>query len=197
MKFFSMTKLLTPANLLPFVKQGESSTLELKVNTPEPANLARLISSLANTAGGTIVVGVREPSQVIGTNSARFDKIVKAATALCSGPLDATHYTLNINGLTVGIIEVKRASIPVAAPDGYYQRVGDSTRLLDARDLVTLMTANPDHNSVIASLVQELQKSRGSFDKANSLKTKFAWAVLGAIATGIGKVVLASLGFSM
>ena len=192
-----MTKLLTPANLLPFVKQGESSTLELKVNTPEPANLARLISSLANTAGGTIVVGVREPSQVIGTNSARFDKIVKAATALCSGPLDATHYTLNINGLTVGIIEVKRASIPVAAPDGYYQRVGDSTRLLDARDLVTLMTANPDHNSVIASLVQELQKSRGSFDKANSLKTKFAWAVLGAIATGIGKVVLASLGFSM
>ena len=192
-----MTKLLTPANLLPFVKQGESSTLELKVNTPEPANLARLISSLANTAGGTIVVGVREPSQVIGTNSARFDKIVKAATALCSGPLDATHYTLNINGLTVGIIEVKRASIPVAAPDGYYQRVGDSTRLLDARDLVTLLTANPDHNSVIASLVQELQKSRGSFDKANSLKTKFAWAVLGAIATGIGKVVLASLGFSM
>lgn len=188
--------MLNSADLLQLIKQGESPTLELKVNTPEPENLARLISSLANTLGGTIVVGVREPAQIIGTNIVRFENQVQAAKARCDGPLNMVHYSVNVNGINVGVIEIKRASIPISTSAGYFQRVGDSTKALEGRDLVQRMIAAPDHDNVIKSLVYELEKSRDAFEKANSIKTKFIWVMLGAVATGIVKTAFASFGFA-
>ncbi len=63
------------------------------------------------------------------------------------------------------------------------------------------MSAIPDHSEAITSLSEtiaaqskEIEKLRESFEDANSLKKKIFYALLGAAATAVVKLVLAALG---
>lgn len=87
-----------PETIAQLLKQGESPTLEFKVSTPHPANLSRLISGLANTSGGTVLVGVREPGIIVGTDIERFKHIVQLARTQIHGELSLIDYSVDVAG---------------------------------------------------------------------------------------------------
>lgn len=191
----------TSADVLSLVQRGEGPTVEFKVNTPLPENLARLISAFANGEGGVIIVGVREPNFIAGTDAARFNLLVPKGTARLSGNAQVRHEVVEVNGKAIGLIHVSPAKTPVAAPDGYFRRTGDTQAPMTVQQLVERMSAVPDHGASIQALSQtistqtnEIGKLRESFENANSWKRKAFYALLGAAATAIVKLVLAAIG---
>jgi predicted HTH transcriptional regulator len=191
----------TSATITQLLKQGEGPSFELKVNTPHPENLSRLISGLANTNGGTVVVGVRNPASILGTDIDRFKRLVQLAQDRLHGEVDLVAYPVEVDGKQLGIIDVKHSKVPVAAQEGYFRRVGDREELLTAQQLVQTMSAVPNHAIAIASLSEtiagqsaEIAKLRESFDKANSWQRKAFYALLGATATAVLKLLTAVVG---
>jgi predicted HTH transcriptional regulator len=193
----------TPQDIARLVKQGEGPSLEFKVSTPLPESLARLISGFANTSGGTLIVGIREPNTVTGTDIGRFEKLVQRTKERLNGKVQLEHYSIELEGKSLGVLEVQKSKIPIASTEGYFHRVGDQDVALDASQIVELMSAVPDHAAAIASLSKtiaeqsaEFGKLRDSFDKANSWQRKALYALFGATATAIIKLFLAATGFA-
>ena len=191
----------TPETIAQLLKQGEGPTLEFKVNTPHPENLSRLISGLANTSGGAVVIGIREPAIILGTDIERFKRLVQLARARLHGEVDLVDYSVDVDGKRLGVIEVKRARVPVASQEGYFRRVGDREEPLTTQQLVQSMAAVPDHSVAITSLSEtiagqsnELARLRESFEKANSWQRKAFYALIGAAATAVVKLALAVAG---
>ena len=148
-----------------------------------------------------MIVGVKEPDVILGTDIGRFEKLVTRAMERLHGQIDVAHYPVEVSGKRLGIIEVAPAKVLVAAPEGYFRRVGDRDEPFNAQQIVQRMSAVPDHGAAIASLSEtiagqstELSKLRESFEKANSWQRKAFYALLGAIATAVVKLALAALG---
>ncbi|QDL53833.1 AlbA family DNA-binding domain-containing protein [Rhodoferax aquaticus] len=193
----------TPQDIERLLNQGESPSVEFRVSTPFPESLSRLISGFANTIGGTLIVGIREPNTIIGTDIARFEKFVQKTKERLNGKVELSYYSIELGGKLLGVLEVKKSKIPIASPEGYFRRVGDKEVPLDANQIVELMSSVPDHADAIASLSKtiaeqsaEFGKLRESFEKANSWKRKALYAVLGAAATAVVKLVLAAFGLA-
>jgi len=66
---------MTEVELLSLIKQGESETLELKLNLKSTEDVARLLVAFANTNGGTIVVGVSDDGKLVGISGSQLDSI--------------------------------------------------------------------------------------------------------------------------
>ncbi|WP_426492231.1 AlbA family DNA-binding domain-containing protein [Hymenobacter sp. 102] len=52
--------------LLELIRQGEGERLEFKQRTTHPTRIARTLSSLANTHGGRVLVGVDDNGRILG-----------------------------------------------------------------------------------------------------------------------------------
>ena len=48
----------TPDGIAKIIAEGESQTVEFKTRLPKGDDIARIIVSFANTAGGILVIGV-------------------------------------------------------------------------------------------------------------------------------------------
>jgi predicted HTH transcriptional regulator len=194
--------MITEAQIRELLKQQEGPTLEFKVNTPMPEQLARLLSSFSNTQGGTVLVGVREaPNEIVGTDIDRFNTLVRRALERLHGGADVRHHHISVNGKNVGVIEVSRSQGLVASDTGYFQRVGEQDQPLSAQELASRVSTQPDRNAALASLTEtitaqtgELTKLRESFDNANSWKRKLLWAAIGAATSAAAKGALAYFG---
>ncbi|HRI28355.1 MAG TPA: ATP-binding protein, partial [Chitinophagales bacterium] len=57
-----------------WVKQGESDTLEFKVQIPDAPKAARAICALANTRGGYLVAGIADDGEIVGIIEPDKDK---------------------------------------------------------------------------------------------------------------------------
>lgn len=191
----------TPQDIERLLKQGEGPALEFKVSTPLPESLARLISGFANTSGGTLIVGIREPNTIAGTEIARFEKLVQKTKERLNGKVEIFYYSVELEGKSLGVLEVKQSKIPIATPEGYFRRVGDREVPLEASQIVERMSSVPDHAAAISSLSEtiaeqsaEFGKLRVAFERVNSWKRKAFYALMGAAATAVVKLVLAAFG---
>lgn len=162
-----------------------------------------MISGFANTSGGTLIVGVKEPNTITGTDIARFEKFLQKTKELLNGKVEISSYSVELEGKLLGVIEVQKSKIPIASLEGYFRRVGATEVPLDASQIVELMSSVPDHVAAIASLSKtiakqsaEFGKLRESFEKVNSWTRKAFYALLGAVATAVVKLVLAAVGLA-
>jgi len=72
----------TEQNLLNLIAGGESTTLELKIAPPRPAEVAERLCGLANSLGGFIILGVEDKSlRIVGLNNPAdaIDTLLRAA----------------------------------------------------------------------------------------------------------------------
>ncbi len=104
-------------------------------------------------------------------------------------------------GITSGHTQ---ASSPVGTTSGYFVRIGETSRPLSAEQLKEIFIKKIDHSKAIESLSQtvikqteEIGKLRDSFEQANSWKRKFFYAFLGALATGVAKLLLVMIGITI
>jgi predicted HTH transcriptional regulator len=180
---------------------GESQTVEFKERIPPPDIIARLISAFANTDGGTILFGIREPHHVAGVPPEQFERAYQRALERISGGVRTEKSIINLGDKTIGVIVVEKSLSLISSSDGYFARFGETTKAMSAQELSAKATHTSNPDQAIESLAQtvakqtdEISKLRESFENANSWKRKALYALIGALATGVAKAVLAAIG---
>ena len=146
------------------IRLGEDSTLELKrilvsgsrVTDPKRDDFADEMTAMANSRGGTLVLGVADKSrEVLGIPLDRIDLVETWVRQICNDsikpPLDAEINKLELpdsDGVLRSVIEVvvPRSLFVHEGPGGYFRRIGSSKRRLPAE--------------VLARLLQERSQSR-------------------------------------
>ena len=146
------------------IRLGEDSTLELKrilvsgnrVTDPKRDDFADEMAAMANSRGGTLVLGVADRTrEVVGIPLQRIDLVETWVREMCNDsikpPLDAEINKLELpdsDGRLQSVIEVvvPRSLFVHESPGGYFRRIGSSRRRLPAE--------------VLARLLQERSQSR-------------------------------------
>lgn len=182
------------SNLLKIVLPKNSKFIDFRGDLPTPENLSRMLSGMANTEGGIIVIGVDRPDVFVGVNERLFDRHVEAAKSLVHGLIDVSCSTYLVEQKIVGVLKIKASEIPVSTTKGYFKRVGDEYVLLDASQLFAKFVSAPDHAAAISSLSEtissqsgQFEKLRESFEKSNSWKRKVFYILVGAVISAITK----------
>ncbi len=93
------------------------------------SNLYKLLSAFANTAGGTVILGVRDRDHAVTGIDLRNNTIKVLADSITARlsihPIIEIH---KIDGKHVLTVAVEQGRVPVAYDGRYYTRVGDTTR---------------------------------------------------------------------
>jgi len=101
------------------ISQGEGLTLDFKHSITDSRKIARSLVAFANTAGGTLLIGVKDNGNIVGVNTDEEYYMVEAASQLYCKP--EVHFEVvkwEINGKTVLEVKVKPSKRkPHKAPD--------------------------------------------------------------------------------
>jgi predicted HTH transcriptional regulator len=101
------------------ISGGEGVNLDFKYCISDPGKIARTLSAFSNTAGGKLLIGVRDNGSLAGVRSDEEYYMIDAAARLhCEPEVSIITRTHTINGKTIMEVQVPRsASIPVRARD--------------------------------------------------------------------------------
>ena len=145
------------ARLANRIRLGEDTALELKdvvvegsrVRSPDRADFASELVALANTQGGTVVLGVDDSTRSVrGIPLRSLDAVERWASEICNDsiepPLDVGIYKLELprpDGTPAPVIriEIPRSLFVHRGPRGYFERIGSSKREMATDRLERLM----------------------------------------------------------
>lgn len=123
--------------LLEEIEQGESTTLELKLQLPEHDQIAKTVVAFANTQGGKLIVGVDDDRHIVGVPDAlsgtMMQQIRKSLAEKVRPPADLRLYRRRVLGHRLIVIDVtpddRTHHLILDHRDlGPYIRVGDVNR---------------------------------------------------------------------
>jgi len=94
-------------NLRALIRQGEGEQLEFKKKTTHPTRIARTLSSLANTRGGRVLVGV-DDGRVVGVRDAEEEmyQLREAAQHYIEPPLELSFTEIEEEAGSVIVVTV-------------------------------------------------------------------------------------------
>lgn len=191
--------------ILDFLLQGESETLEFKTALREPALLARLIASFANAKGGTILVGVKEPPAIVGVNESQLRRVYDAATKLISPSVHSSLKFVVERGLSVGVVDVAASQELVLAEGSAFVRTGSMsqpmawTKMRDrlppkptAVNLEMLMKASEQQTVLLEKLSSDNEHMKEELSIANDPAARRRERVIG-FGLGVAASIVAAL----
>lgn len=116
------------------IKSGESITLEFKESMNDSAY--KTISAFANTEGGTLLCGVSDDGDIIGTECSDqairniIDKIANMGIYPLISPIEEKEEKILK-------IEIEKSYRPISYRGRYYKKVGNTTREMRGEELIT------------------------------------------------------------
>lgn len=134
------------------IGQQEDETLEFKRDFSKSGNtiLTKHIAAMANTLGGTIIVGVDERKGLIGTNY----HVTKQELEEGLNPVpDFTVLDIDLDGRRLVVIQVKKSNMPVLCNGAWYVKKDSSVRLADSSDIYA------QNNSDYVGILYDMNKS--------------------------------------
>ncbi|GJI89602.1 RNA-binding domain-containing protein [Duganella hordei] len=158
-----------PEEILDLIFAGESETLEFKTALSDPATLARLIASFANTSGGTILVGVSEPPAVIGIDPDRFERVYKAALQRLEpeGVRTSLRFLDGGGGLKVAAVDVEKSPQLVLTQGSAFVRTGSVTRPMQWTQMLQQVSTTQPHVT-LQTLAQAIEKQTAHLEKLSA-----------------------------
>jgi predicted HTH transcriptional regulator len=188
---------MTSEELHSLIQGGENNALELKTGIPRPDDIARQLASMANTRGGVLILGVKEPAEYSGVDAKRAEAAIRSAERLLSPQHPITIETVEAQGRSIVVASVVRSDKLISAHGGFYRRVGDNTQALTADEIKShaLAEGSPDSalsklSAAVAAQTQTIDQLRVDFEKANSMPRKVGIALVGAAAGAIAKSLI-------
>jgi len=130
---------------------GETESVEFKEKPSEP--FYKTISALANTKGGTIVLGVSDSAQIVGVERSGMEDLTNRIVNKLSIYPDID--TVDIDDKRVLIIDVARSTYPVSYEGRYYERVGNTTREMSSKKLQAFMQSRSPWDSITGDFSPE------------------------------------------
>lgn len=173
-----MTDEPTPDNLRELIAQGESDTVEFKAVIRNPSTLSQNLSAFANTAGGTLLVGIQEPDIVVGAEEHQVMRILERSKKQLSAPIEVQVHTITVDQKPVVALTVQPAKEIVFSNGQALGRVGAMVQALTPSQVSSKLTKTPTPADIqaladaIAKQTQTIQKLRDDLREANSLKTR-------------------------
>lgn len=194
-----------PKEILDLLFQGESDALEFKTAIRDPLLLARLIASFANAKGGKIVVGVKEPPEVVGVDEAHLRRMYEAALRLLTPAVQTSLAFVKADGLSVGNIEVAPSSELVFAQGSAFVRTGAMSQPMawtQMRDrlppkppevnLESLMRASEQQTALLERMLADNEHMKSELAKANDPAAKRKERIVGFV-TGVAASLVAAV----
>ncbi len=132
---------MTPQELTTLIQQGENAAVEFKALPLRPEALAREMVAFANSAGGTILLGVADDGTVLGIDgSDQLEEwVMNIARTAVIPALTVTYETVAINATRVAVVGVPKGSDkPYQTGDKYLMRVGSTNRVATQAELMRL-----------------------------------------------------------
>ena len=120
------------------IQAGESETTEFKESWRDKSAL-RELAALANTRGGTLLVGVTDDGKVTGWEGGDLDALASKVTdSLRLHP--STLHADKAEGKEVLVVDVPESQSPVAYRGRYYHRVGATSREIPPGELTHFLS---------------------------------------------------------
>ena len=145
------------------ISMGEGLQLDFKYCVNDSRKIARSMVAFANTAGGSLLLGVKDNGRIAGVKtSEEFYMIEQAATLYCRPSLTFRHATHLVESKTVlQIIVPFQGIVPYLAPDEHgrwkvYIRKGDQN-LLANRILLEVWKQNKSGANVRLSVDRDVE----------------------------------------
>ncbi len=132
---------MTPQELQTLIQQGENAAVEFKALPLRPEALAREMVAFANSAGGTILLGVADDGTVLGIDGSEQleEWVMNIARTAVIPALTVTYETVAINAMRVAVVAVPKGSDkPYQTGDKYLMRVGSTNRVATQAELMRL-----------------------------------------------------------
>lgn len=142
------------AELDALVEQGEGVRLEFKRTLSSAHRIARTLAAFANTAGGTLLIGVADDGRLLGVSSElrEMRKIEEATDTLINPPLAVSYQTLAPDGRKLLILNIPESD---EKPHYVIDEAGKQTIYVRAKDKsvpTSKLIIAPD--APVAALVQ-------------------------------------------
>jgi len=188
---------LLPNEIMSLISVGESENLELKTSVPNPDTIASHLAAFANTKGGILLIGIKEPSTIVGINPTKANYAISTALKKVSPNIEAESGIVQMGNADVAYVKVKRAPSLVASSGGYYARYGSSIRPLTADEIRSSSLSHTAIEKSLSDLSANAAKQADTIDKmseelrkANSIPRKVGIAIAGAVLGALAKHLL-------
>ncbi|MBD0832523.1 AlbA family DNA-binding domain-containing protein [Aestuariibaculum sediminum] len=114
----------------------ENNKVEYKAVLPPAKNIARLISSFANSEGGYIILGVSDSLGLIGlSQDFHANSITHKALDLLSPSPKVEYQYVNYNDISLYVIGIEKSDTVIKLEGKIYKRIGDSSVLKNPQQL--------------------------------------------------------------
>lgn len=159
---------MTRNNLDDLIAQGEHTRLEFKSSISSAHHIARTLAAFANTAGGTLLVGISDSGKIVGvpSESREVFKIEDATDRFVEPALTVSYETLAPDGRTILVISVMESD---EKPHYVVAESGKRTIYVRAKDksvptnklIITSETAGSQlvKSPAVRTLIQFLRKN--------------------------------------
>jgi predicted HTH transcriptional regulator len=149
--------ILTAKKIQELMRQGENESVEFKTALRDASTLAKSISAFANTHGGTLLIGVREPDVVVGAVPDQVTPLLEKSKTFVTPSLDVDVSSIVIEGKPVVAVTVPESQQVVFSNGMALKRVRDQVRPLSPRD-ISMRIATP-------ASVTEIERLAGAIAK--------------------------------
>ena len=197
-----------PAELEQLIRQGETQDVEFEPSVPAPQIIAKHVAALANTNGGQLLLGVKEPGEIVGVDERRAREVIEQAHQYLS-PVPAMKIeSLQVHAHTVVVAQVAASEDLHAAMGGYFGRGArpagpleshhGATRPLNPTEIRLHALKGKTEDAALSRLATVVAEQTHAVDKqtatieklsrdleANSVWIKLAFAFGGAIAGAV------------
>jgi len=174
------------------IQTGESEFIEFKSVLRDPVILARQISAFANKQGGLVLVGIREPIEIVGCKINQLEKVLERAKSIVK-PLPKIEFaSYTIDNKEIGLIKIEKSDEIVFASGGIFERIGDATIAMNSQSIKNklIQLKSPVTNESIATALEQqtkiIEELREEIKSSNSLKNKIKDYLIGGI---IGAII--------
>ena len=135
---------LDPSELREILTQPESERLEFKSQIRDPRFAAEQLASLANSGGGLLVIGVRQPAGAVGVaNPVEEQRLVETGRRLVNPEPPTDISVVTLDGKKLVVVRVAGPEPPYIGPGGAVAR-----RLRDGRQVAF---SGPDFRAAFAT----------------------------------------------
>jgi predicted HTH transcriptional regulator len=198
---------LNEQSIRKIISGGENDRVEFKAVVPDTSTFVKNVSALANTQGGAIIVGIREPNVVVGTQPQRVIDLIERSRNALSPLVDLDVATVTIDNKTIAVITVPSSPQVVFANGLALKRVGDCNLALAPSEIVAKLRPEPDSQKIdrltesVSKLTETVEQQNKTIDElrkqqqvANSLQNKAIDYILsGIVGAIIGALITAML----
>jgi len=192
------------------IRQGETQEVEFGPGVPGPQLIAKHVAAFANTSGGVLILGVKEPAEIVGVDEQRALRSIETARQYLSPVPEMKVQSLQVRTHAVVVIEVAASEELHAAMGCYYGRGArpaevfethraDAIRPLTPAEirmhalkgksedaaLSRLATAIADQTRNIEKQTEVTDKLSRDLAKANAPGIKIAFTLAGVIAGAV------------